>query len=287
MNQVPVTQAYGDRRRGRIRLVRRRRQPRAPRDADDRRRHRHLGARRELARRGRRTTGSASTSRCPTSEPTPIAGDALFMYSPGHLRRSQRVHAGGRRDPGDPGRLRQHRQLRQPRATATSEYASLAGNAADLRATVRSARVTPGGAAYGYALGAIPLTESLGPGSSSHPLHGGAGDRGLDPRDVHARGRGRRAHARGAGRHGARRPALQHRRKHARGVQPGGLGLRRCGGARRHRPRLGHLRVAPAVRQHPRPRHVRRRDVGARLAARRLDHPERRHPHRSQRARAS
>ena len=36
-----------------------------------------------------------------------------------------------------------------------------------MRASVRSTRVTPTGASYGYALGPEPITGSLGPGSSS------------------------------------------------------------------------------------------------------------------------
>ncbi len=97
---------------------------------------------------------------------TPIVGDALFMHSAGTFaaRNEFALAAGETRvipdaflNIGSFGNL----------ANGNVRIRALAGNAADLRATVRSARVTPGGAAYGYALGAVPITESLGPGSSS------------------------------------------------------------------------------------------------------------------------
>ncbi len=96
----------------------------------------------------------------------PIVGDALYMYSPGAFaaRNEFAIAAGETRvlqdafgNIGNAGNL----------ASGNVRIRVLTGNAADLHATVRSTRVTPAGASYGYALGALPLPQSLGPGSSS------------------------------------------------------------------------------------------------------------------------
>jgi streptogramin lyase len=96
----------------------------------------------------------------------PIAGDALFMYSPGAFaaRYEFTMAAGETRVVQDAfGNIGNAGNL----ASGNVRIRALAGNPAELHATVRTTRVTPSGASYGYALGPLPLPQSLGPGSSS------------------------------------------------------------------------------------------------------------------------
>ena len=96
----------------------------------------------------------------------PIAGEALFMYSPGAFaaRTTFTLEAGETRVLADAfGSIGTAAVL----ANGSVRVRAVTGNAADLHATVRSTRVTPIGASYGYAIEAAPISGSLGPGSQT------------------------------------------------------------------------------------------------------------------------
>src|SRR6185295_9064021 len=83
----------------------------------------------------------------------PIAAAAYYMYSPGSFAaRNEFTIAGG-----------ETRVLQD----AFGNFVAATGNPADLEVTVRSTRVTPTGASYGYAIPARGIPRSLGPGSSA------------------------------------------------------------------------------------------------------------------------
>ncbi len=95
-----------------------------------------------------------------------IAGDALYMYSPGAFaaKTTFSVAGGATQVLGDAfGNLGTSLNL----ASGSVRLRATTGNAADLQASVRTTRVTPAGAAYGYALEAQTISESLGPGSQA------------------------------------------------------------------------------------------------------------------------
>jgi streptogramin lyase len=96
----------------------------------------------------------------------PIAGEALYMYSPGAFaaRAIFTLAAGETRVLQDAfGGIGTAATL----ANGSVRIRAATGNAADLHATIRSTRVTPLGASYGYAIRGSPVTGSLGPSSSS------------------------------------------------------------------------------------------------------------------------
>ena len=96
----------------------------------------------------------------------PIVGDALYMYSPGAFaaRANFTLAAGETRVLQDAfGGIGTAAIL----ASGSVRIRTATGNAADLHATIRSTRVTPLGASYGYAIRGSPIPGSLGPGSSS------------------------------------------------------------------------------------------------------------------------
>lgn len=95
-----------------------------------------------------------------------IAGEALYMYSPGAFaaRATFALPPGATQVLGDAfGNIGTSRNL----AVGSVRLRAVTGNAADLQASVRSTRVTPSGAAYGYAIGAQSIADSLGAGSEA------------------------------------------------------------------------------------------------------------------------
>jgi hypothetical protein len=95
-----------------------------------------------------------------------IAGEALYMYSPGAFAgRAVFTLAPGttRVIPDAFGNIGSRALI----ANGAVRFRVLTGTASDLEATARSTRVRPDGAAYGYGLAAAPATESLGPGSET------------------------------------------------------------------------------------------------------------------------
>jgi len=96
----------------------------------------------------------------------PIAAAAYYMYSPGSFAaRNEFTIAGG-----------ETRVLQDAfgnvgtaaiLASGNVRIVAATGNPADLEVTVRSTRVTPTGASYGYAIPARGIPRSLGPGSSA------------------------------------------------------------------------------------------------------------------------
>ncbi len=97
---------------------------------------------------------------------TAISGDALYMYSPGAFaaRTTFALAAGATQVLPDAfGSIGSARYL----ASGSVRLRVTAGNAADLQASVRSTRVTPAGAAYGYAIEAETIPGSLGAGAQA------------------------------------------------------------------------------------------------------------------------
>ncbi len=97
---------------------------------------------------------------------TAIAGDALYMYSPGAFtsRIPFALAPGATQVLQDAfGNVGNSINL----AVGSVRLRVLTGNAADLAASVRSTRVTPNAASYGYAIGALSAAQSLGAGSSA------------------------------------------------------------------------------------------------------------------------
>ncbi len=95
-----------------------------------------------------------------------IAGEALYMYSPGAFaaRTTFTLAAGATQVLPDAfGNVGSSRYL----ASGSVRLRVLTGNAGDLQASVRSTRVTPTGAAYGYSIGAQTIPTTLGPGSQA------------------------------------------------------------------------------------------------------------------------
>jgi streptogramin lyase len=132
-----------------------------------------------------------------------IVGEAFYMYSPGNFaaRNEFTIAAGETRVLQDAfGPIGSGGVV----ATGSVRIHVQAGNAPDLHATVRSTRVTPIGASYGYALEPLSVGQSLGPGSSSilftgaratevsvlgiYTLEGGAGELTLVAPDGTVRG---------------------------------------------------------------------------------------------------
>jgi streptogramin lyase len=94
-----------------------------------------------------------------------IAGDAYFMYSPGAFasRVNYTLAPGETQVLADAfGNVGNALDL----ANGSVRIRAITGNAADLHAIVRSSRVTPNGAAYGYSIGALPTTRSVEPGEA-------------------------------------------------------------------------------------------------------------------------
>jgi len=97
---------------------------------------------------------------------TPIAGDALYMYSPGAFaaKTSFSVGPGATQVLADAfGNIGTSVNL----AVGSVRLRATTGNAADLQASVRTTRVTPLGAAYGYSLETQTIPASLAPGSQA------------------------------------------------------------------------------------------------------------------------
>ena len=95
-----------------------------------------------------------------------MAGDALYMYSPGAFaaKATFALAPGATQVLQDAfGNLGSTLNL----AVGSVRLRVTTGNAADLQASVRTTRVTPTGAAYGYAIGAQTIPESVGPGSQA------------------------------------------------------------------------------------------------------------------------
>jgi hypothetical protein len=132
-----------------------------------------------------------------------IVGEAFFMYSPGNFaaRNEFTIAAGETRVLENAfGPIGTQAVV----ATGSVRVHVQAGNASDLHATVRSTRVTPSGASYGYALEPESTGQSLAPGSSTilftgaretevsilglYTLEGGAGELTLVAPDGTVRG---------------------------------------------------------------------------------------------------
>ncbi len=206
-----------------------------------------------------------------------IAGDALYMYSPGAFaaKATFALAPGATQVLQDAfGNLGSTLNL----AVGSVRLRVTTGNAADLQASVRTTRVTPTGAAYGYAIGAQTIPESVGPGSQALLFTGAR------PTEVSILGMYTMVGATGV-------LTLAAPDGTVRGTRPFTLAINTreefnpAASAFGVDPEPGDLvRVsvetgdAPAVRQRPRPRHVRRRGVRARPAAHRR--------HRAQRGRA-
>jgi hypothetical protein len=97
---------------------------------------------------------------------TAMAGEALYMYSPAAFaaRTTFALAPGATQVLQDAfGNVGTSRNL----ASGSVRLRVITGNAGDLQASVRSTRVTPTGAAYGYATGAQTISGSLGPGSQA------------------------------------------------------------------------------------------------------------------------
>ncbi len=95
-----------------------------------------------------------------------IAGDAFYVYSPGAFAAKTTFSVG----PGATlvladafGNIGTSANL----AVGAVRLRTTTGNAADLQASVRTTRVTPAGAAYGYSLEAQTIPGSLGAGSQA------------------------------------------------------------------------------------------------------------------------
>ena len=97
---------------------------------------------------------------------TTITGDALYMYSPGAFaaKTTFSIGPGATQVLADAfGNIGTSANL----AVGSVRLRAATGNAADLQASVRTSRVTPLGAAYGYSLEAPTIPGSLGAGSQS------------------------------------------------------------------------------------------------------------------------
>ena len=169
---------------------------------------------------------------------TTITGDALYMYSPGAFaaKTTFSVGPGATQVLADAfGNIGTSANL----AVGSVRLRAATGNAADLQASVRTSRVTPLGAAYGYSLEAPTIPGSLGAGSQSvlftgardtevsifgmYSMTGATGTLTLAAPDGSVRG----THA------------LHDRDQHARRVQSRGDRLRGRPRARRRHPGVG------------------------------------------------
>jgi streptogramin lyase len=95
----------------------------------------------------------------------PISGDALYLFSPGAFAaRTAFTLAPGETQslPDFFGNVGSTTQL----IRGPVRFEVTTGNASDLLATVRSARILTNGGTYGYSLLPVPASGSLGPGSS-------------------------------------------------------------------------------------------------------------------------
>ena len=95
-----------------------------------------------------------------------VTGEAYYMFSPGSFASKAQftLPAGTTQVIQDAfGNVGNALNL----ASGSVRIRTTAGSAPDLKATVRSTRVTETQASYGYAIGAIPATRSLGPESSA------------------------------------------------------------------------------------------------------------------------